>query len=154
MKFAFEIKTVPVTWAAVIMGIVTFASGSLGTIAIYVDTPLAGIFCAVCPGGNCLPCSTPCSLLIVASCNFCDGPIGPPLPLSGTMERGAADAAPPPVVPLVFQVSPLPGSTDREEYFYEASPDDCNGPFAATRAFFLVRGHVVAVHDCPDIAKF
>jgi hypothetical protein len=81
-------------------------------------------------------------------------PLDPSLHLGGMMERGAADAAPPPVVPLVLQVSPLPGSTDREEYFYEASPDNCNGPFAAACAFFLVQGHVVAVHNCPDIAAF
>ena len=47
MKFAFERKTEPVTQAAVIIGVVAFASGSLATIAIYVNTPLAGIFCAV-----------------------------------------------------------------------------------------------------------
>jgi hypothetical protein len=47
MKFAFKIKTKPVTQAAIIIGIVTFASGSLATIPINVDTPLAGIFCAV-----------------------------------------------------------------------------------------------------------
>jgi hypothetical protein len=81
-------------------------------------------------------------------------PLDPSLPLGGTMERGAADAAPPPVVLLVLQVSPLPGSTDREEYFYEASPDDRNGPFAAARALFSVQGHVVAIHDCPDISAF
>ncbi len=46
MKFAFEIKTEPVTQATVIIGVVAFASGSRGTIAIYVDTPLAGISCA------------------------------------------------------------------------------------------------------------
>jgi hypothetical protein len=80
--------------------------------------------------------------------------LDPSLPLGGAMERGAADAAPPPHVPLVLQVSPLPGSTDREEYFYEASPNDCNGPFATACAFFSVRGHVVAVHDCLDIAAF
>jgi hypothetical protein len=48
MKFAFKIKTKPVTQAAVIIGVIAFASGSLTTIAIYVDTPLARIlFCAV-----------------------------------------------------------------------------------------------------------
>jgi hypothetical protein len=81
-------------------------------------------------------------------------PSDPSLPLGGPMERGAADAAPPLVIPLVLQVSPLPGSTDWEEYFYEASPDDRNGPFAAARAFFLARGHVITVHDCPDIATY
>jgi hypothetical protein len=81
-------------------------------------------------------------------------PSDPSLPLGGAMERGAANADPPPVVLLVLQVSPLTGSTDREEYFYKASPDDCNGPFAAARAFFSARGHVPAVHDCPNIAAF
>ena len=45
MKFAFEIKTESVTQATIIIGVV--ASGSLATIAIYADTPLVGIFCAV-----------------------------------------------------------------------------------------------------------
>jgi hypothetical protein len=47
MKFAFEIETEPVTQAAVMIGVVAFASGSLVMIEIYIDTPLAGIFCAV-----------------------------------------------------------------------------------------------------------
>jgi hypothetical protein len=47
MKFAFKIKTEPVTQAVVIIGVITFASGSLATIAIYVKTSLAGISCAV-----------------------------------------------------------------------------------------------------------
>ena len=67
------------------------------------------------------------------------------------MDRGAADAVPPSFVLLVFQVSPLLGSTDREEYFYEAFPNDPNGPFAAAHAFFLAMGHVVIVHGCPAL---
>jgi hypothetical protein len=47
MKFAINIKTKPITQATVIIGVVAFASGSLATIAIYLDTPLASIFCAV-----------------------------------------------------------------------------------------------------------
>ena len=47
MKFAFEIKTEPVTEAVIIIGVIAFASGSLTTITIYVNTPLAGISCAV-----------------------------------------------------------------------------------------------------------
>ena len=47
MKFAFEIKTEPVTQAAVIVSVIAFALGSLVTITIYVDTPLAGISCAM-----------------------------------------------------------------------------------------------------------
>jgi hypothetical protein len=47
MKFAFEIKTEPVTQAAIIIGIVTFALGSLASIAIYLESPLADIVCAI-----------------------------------------------------------------------------------------------------------
>ena len=47
MKFIFEIKIEPVTQATIIIGVVTFASGSLATIAIYVNSPIAGIICAV-----------------------------------------------------------------------------------------------------------
>ncbi len=47
MKFTFKIKTEPVTQATVFIGVITFTSGSLVTIAIYVDTPLASISCAV-----------------------------------------------------------------------------------------------------------
>ena len=47
MKLVFEIKTEPVTQAAIIIGVVVSAAGSLATIAIYVDSPLTGIFCAV-----------------------------------------------------------------------------------------------------------
>jgi hypothetical protein len=36
-------KTEPVTQAAIIIGVITFALGSLATITIYVITPLAGI---------------------------------------------------------------------------------------------------------------
>jgi hypothetical protein len=47
MKFAFKIKTEPMTQAAVIIGVIAFALGSLVTIAIYVDSPIVGISCAV-----------------------------------------------------------------------------------------------------------
>jgi hypothetical protein len=47
MKFAFKIKTEPVTQAAVIIGAITFALSSLMNNAIYIDTPLASISCAV-----------------------------------------------------------------------------------------------------------
>jgi hypothetical protein len=47
MKFAFEIKTETVTQVAIIINVFAFASGSLATIAIYVDTPLNSIICAV-----------------------------------------------------------------------------------------------------------
>ena len=64
------------------------------------------------------------------------------------------DAAPVRLIPLVPQVSPLLGSADQEEYFYDPSPDVHHGPFAATREFFLAQGHEVDTLECPDIAAF
>jgi hypothetical protein len=40
-------QTEPMTQDTVIIGIIAFALGSLPTIVIYVDTPLAGISCDV-----------------------------------------------------------------------------------------------------------
>jgi hypothetical protein len=77
----------------------------------------------------------------------------PYLPASAPM-RGMHDIAPPLVVPLVLQVSLLPNSSHREEFFYDPSPNDHHGPIAAVREFFLVQGHVVIIHTCPYIAAF
>jgi hypothetical protein len=74
----------------------------------------------------------------------------PPVAMGGQMD----DAAPLPIIPLVLQVSPLPGSADWEELFYNPSPDVQNDPFAAAREFFLAQGHEVIVLACPNIAAF
>jgi hypothetical protein len=67
---------------------------------------------------------------------------GPPL---GTVAKGP---------PMILQVSSLPGSSDREEYFYNPFADvDC-GNFAAAQASFLAQGHTITIHDCAHIAKF
>jgi hypothetical protein len=47
MKFAFEIKTEPVTQAAIIIAIVTFSSGSLAMVTIYTQSPPVSIICSV-----------------------------------------------------------------------------------------------------------
>jgi hypothetical protein len=47
MKFGFKIKTKPVTQAAIIIGIVAFALGSLTSITNYLGNPLAIILCAI-----------------------------------------------------------------------------------------------------------
>ncbi len=47
MKLVFDIKTEPMTQSTIIIGVIAFASGSLATIAICVDSPIAGIICAV-----------------------------------------------------------------------------------------------------------
>ncbi len=43
MKFAFEIKTKPVTQAAIIATVVAFFSGSLAMIAVYAQSPPVSI---------------------------------------------------------------------------------------------------------------
>jgi hypothetical protein len=47
MKFAFKIKTEPITHAAIIIGLVAFSSRSLMTIVVYLSTPSACIICAI-----------------------------------------------------------------------------------------------------------
>jgi hypothetical protein len=49
MKFAFEIKTKPVTQATIIIGDVAFSSSSIARIAIYLGSAPAGIVCAIVP---------------------------------------------------------------------------------------------------------
>ena len=56
--------------------------------------------------------------------------------------------------PLVLQVSPLPGSPDFDEFFYDPFADVERGDFAAARAFFIHHGHTVVYHECPDTAAF
>ncbi len=45
MKFAFEIRTEPVTQAAIIVA--AFSSGSLATVAVYAQSPPVSIICSV-----------------------------------------------------------------------------------------------------------
>jgi hypothetical protein len=47
MKFAFKIKTKPVTQSAIIISVVAFALGSLMSIPIYLGSFSAGIVCAI-----------------------------------------------------------------------------------------------------------
>jgi hypothetical protein len=47
MKFAFEIKTEPVTQASIIVAVVAYSSGSLTTIAIYAQSLPVSIICLV-----------------------------------------------------------------------------------------------------------
>ena len=47
MKFVLEVKTEPVTQAAIIVAIVTVSSGSLALIAIYSQNTTVSIICSV-----------------------------------------------------------------------------------------------------------
>ncbi len=49
--------------------------------------------------------------------------------LPGAMGGQLDEADPLPIVLLVLQVSPLPGSSDPEEFFYNPLPDCLNGAF-------------------------
>jgi hypothetical protein len=46
MKFDFEVKTKPTLWALVVTSIVACCSGSFASIAVYLDNPATGIYCA------------------------------------------------------------------------------------------------------------
>jgi hypothetical protein len=47
MKFAFEIKIELVTQASIFITVVAFSSGSLASIAFYLQSPSVCIFCAI-----------------------------------------------------------------------------------------------------------
>ncbi len=47
MKFAFKIKTKPVTQAPIIIAVVAFSSGSPTTVTIYAQSPPVSIICLV-----------------------------------------------------------------------------------------------------------
>ena len=55
---------------------------------------------------------------------------------------------------MILQVSPLPSSSNREEYFYNPSAYVNCRNFAAAQAFFLAQGHTITIHDCANLAKF
>jgi hypothetical protein len=55
---------------------------------------------------------------------------------------------------LVLQVSPLPGASNPDKFFYNPFTNVESGDFAAARAFFIHHGHTVVYHDCPDAIAF
>jgi hypothetical protein len=56
--------------------------------------------------------------------------------------------------PLLLQVSPLPGASDPDEFFYNPFANIESGDFAAARAFFIHNGHTVVYHKRPDAIGF
>jgi hypothetical protein len=60
----------------------------------------------------------------------------------------------PPVRPLILCISPPPGSSDPEEYYYDPLLDVIQGSFATAHAFFVTNGHEVTMIDCPDFNAF
>jgi hypothetical protein len=58
------------------------------------------------------------------------------------------------VRPLILLVSPPPGLSYPEEFYYDPSSDVIRGSFAAAHAFFVANGHEIETIDCPDFNKF
>jgi hypothetical protein len=56
--------------------------------------------------------------------------------------------------PLVLQVSPLPGASNPDKFFYDPFANIESSDFAAARAFFIHHGHTIVYHDCPDAIAF
>jgi hypothetical protein len=105
MKLIFEIKTEPVTQASIIVAVVAFSSGLLALIAIYSNGPLVSILCAVILVDA--PVDEVLARVPLASCPALHG------------------------VPMVLQVSPLPETSDPEEFFYNPFANVKAGDFAA-----------------------
>jgi hypothetical protein len=111
-------------------------------------------------------CSVPSarSLISLPTASFVDLPSHGSLnivssrPLHMDTPSCQVEGPPPGVVaecpPMILQVSPLPSSSNREEYFYNPSADVDHGSFAAAQDFFLAQGHTVTIHDCANLAKF
>jgi hypothetical protein len=57
--------------------------------------------------------------------------------------------------PKIFQLSPLPGNIYESDCFYYANlPDITQRGFAALLACATQHGHLIIVHDCPDLVAF
>jgi hypothetical protein len=56
--------------------------------------------------------------------------------------------------PLVLQVSPLPGASNPDEFFYNPFANIESGDFAAACVFFIHNGHTVVYHKCLDAIAF
>jgi hypothetical protein len=65
-----------------------------------------------------------------------------------------ASSVPSQGIPLVFQISSLPGSSDLDEFFYNPYATLESGNFAAARVFFIHHDHIVVHHDCLGAMAF
>jgi hypothetical protein len=57
-------------------------------------------------------------------------------------------------IALVLQVSPLHGTSNQDEFYYDPFANIETGDFAAAHAFFIHQGHTVIYHECPDVISF
>ena len=160
MKFAFEIKTKPVTQATIIIGIIAISSKLPVTIAIYLGSASVGIVYLIV-----LTITSYLVLHLIPRCLspsaiFHDGIVG-----SANPPEQSAGRTPPhqsatptyrfrPVGPLILQVFLPPGSSDPKEFYFDQLPDITQGSFTAVHAFFLANGHKVKMIKCPDLRVF
>ncbi len=56
--------------------------------------------------------------------------------------------------PFVLQVSPLPGTSNQDEFFYNPFADIKSSDFVAARVFFIHHGHTVVYQGCPNGIAF
>jgi hypothetical protein len=150
MKFAFEIKTKPVTQASIIVTMVTFSFGSLVLIAIYSQSPLVSLRC--CSGNHCVlgppssPMLTARSTIMDAQDDEAMAAIAPPNCCASSISSQG--------IPLVLQIFSIPGSSDPEEFLYNTYATLESGNFAAAHAFLIHHSHVIIYHNCPNAIAF
>jgi hypothetical protein len=151
MKFAFEIKTKPVTQASIIIAAMAFSSRSLALIAIYSQS-LSQSLLRCCSGYHCVLGPPSCPLLMAPSAMIDD-----------PEDEAAVVTAPPDScapfissqgIPLVLQISSFPGSSYPDKIFYDPYTSLESRNFAAAPTFFIHHGHVVVYHDCPNAIAF
>ncbi len=57
-------------------------------------------------------------------------------------------------IALILQVSPLPGTSNQDKFYYDPFANIKTSDFAAARAFFIHHGHTVVYHECPNAISF
>jgi hypothetical protein len=61
----------------------------------------------------------------------------------------------PAVGPWILQLSTLPGNISKlDHFFYNSAANVSQGDFGAVIAFASTHGHLVLVHDCPDLQEW
>jgi hypothetical protein len=59
------------------------------------------------------------------------------------------------VRPQIVQLSPIPGNIYKmDRFYYDPAAVLSEGPFGAVLVFAAAHGHLVVIHDCPDIQEF
>jgi hypothetical protein len=57
-------------------------------------------------------------------------------------------------IAFVLQVSPLPGTSDQDKFYYDPFANIKTCDFAVAHAFFIHHGHTLVYQECPDGISF